>query len=122
MIEISTQERTKADVLRAMRAMMLPPKVRKRLLENIGREVVKRSRANARKQRTPDGRRWEKRRNRSRRGKMQKNLARFVTVTSVNSQHVAVSWKKAASAKVAYIHHHGVTQTYTRAQAVKALK
>lgn len=121
MISITPDKKTELAVLETVKALSLPPKKRERILAKASKASVKQSKKNARAQKTPNGSPWEKRKSR-RKGKMQSGISRYMTVTKVSASGATIGWKVAQSAKVAFIHHHGIDQKGSKAQSMKGLK
>ncbi|HHF0505251.1 hypothetical protein R7Q40_11215 [Vibrio sp. 506] len=121
MIKISVDKQSELGVLDSLKAMTLPPKRRKRLLQAAAKGSVQTSRQNQRSQKTPLGRNWRKRSGTSRK-KMQVRLARLLTVTGNDGNTAVIGWRKSATARVAAKQHYGHRQRHTRAAAIKALR
>ncbi|EGR1734089.1 TPA: hypothetical protein KD853_000740 [Vibrio parahaemolyticus] len=121
MIKISVDKQSELSVLNSLKAMTLPPKRRKRLLQSAAKGSVQTSRKNQRNQKAPKGRKWQGRANKSRK-KMQVRLARLLTVTGSDGNAAMIGWRKGATARVAAKHHYGHRQRHTRASAIKALR
>lgn len=120
MIEIKVEKDSKKNVLKALEILALTPKKRKRALDNVGRLIIRESRKNARKQQTPEGRKWAKRQSKKRK-RMQVGIARFIGITRNDSWTVTVGWKSKRTAQIARIHHEGIPQPCTRAAAIKEM-
>ncbi|YCO01548.1 hypothetical protein ACB087_01235 [Vibrio sp. VNB-15] len=121
MIKISVDQASERGLLRTLQAMTLTKKRRKRVLQNAAKGSVNTSRRNQRTQKTPQGKRWQKRANKGRK-KMQIRLARLLTMTRNDGQVAQISWRKRVSATIAAKHHDGHQQKHTRASAIKELR
>lgn len=121
MIKISVDRQSELGILNSLKAMTLPPKRRKRLLQAAAKGSVQTSRKNQRNQKTPQGKNWKKRVGKSRK-KMQVRLAKLLTVTGNDGNRAVIGWRKAATAQVAGKQHYGHRQRHTRASAIKALR
>lgn len=121
MIKISVDKQSQLSVLASLNAMTLPHKRRLRILQNAAKGSVQTSRKNQKGQKTPEGKRWQKRAGKSRK-KMQVRLASLLTVTGNDGHHATIGWRKSATEKVAAKQHYGYRERHTRASAIKALR
>lgn len=120
MIKISVNKQSERGVLDSLKAMTLPRKKRVHMLGRAAKTVVRTSRKNQRGQKTPGGKRWEKKKGKRRGRKMMSGLSKYMSVISNDGSMAVISWKSAKSAKVAYMHHHGIKERVSRAKAIKA--
>ncbi|PNQ69317.1 phage virion morphogenesis protein [Vibrio sagamiensis] len=121
MIKIKVDSHSQRTVIDAIQAMTLSKSRRKRVLTAAAKASVKTSRQNQRQQKTPSGKRWPARADKSKK-KMQVRLAKFLTVTASDDSTATLSWRKSRSARVAAKHHYGHRERHTRAAAIKRLR
>ncbi len=105
-------------LLSQIEVLSMKPARRKQLLRKIGKEVRSDVRQNIRKQKTVAGTSMEPRAQKKRRrmfSKMPKGL-----VTKVKSDHQAdITWKQPGQARLAFQHHHGISENYTAGKAAR---
>lgn len=121
MLKVTCDPKANERIKQATDLLMLPAAKRRKILHAMGKEYIKQGRINAKKQSSPSGQKWPKRKGRSRK-KMLRGLARTMGVSKLANSYVEVSWKNKRTAKVAAAHHLGHAETHTRAQAIRALQ
>jgi len=87
---------------------------KKRLLQKIGRKAKSHSTKNQQKQETPDGKKWDKRKNKRKDGsrkKMMSGLKQLLTSFS-DSERMKLTFHNTMMAKLAYSHHHGIGEEF----------
>ncbi|MDD1010623.1 phage virion morphogenesis protein [Pseudomonas shahriarae] len=97
--------------------LSLPPKLRRRLLNNVSKRVRSMSRKRVRDQQNLDGSPFEARKGSSKgKKKMEAGLAKLMQVTSVSADEAVLGWKNALTSWVAAQQHNGVSERRTAAQ------
>lgn len=97
MIKISFNRKTLKNVENVIKAMALPPKKRKLLLRRVAANIAKISKQNITKQKTPDGKKWPKRKKgrTKRKPKMLLGLRKKIIVSgSSDENHAEIALKK----------------------------
>lgn len=101
----------------------LPPKLRRRLLNNVSKRVRAMSGRRVRNQKNIDGSPYEPAKNpRKARKKMLSGLIKnkYLNVIQLSDEQATLGWQNAMMAWIADQHHHGRTERMTAAQARKA--
>jgi hypothetical protein len=97
--------------------LSLPPRLRRRLLNNVTKRVRTMSRKRIRDQQNLDGSPFEARKGSGKgKKKMESGLGKLLQVTRVNSDEAALGWGNALTAWVAGQQHNGVSERRTAAQ------
>ncbi|WP_339538376.1 virion morphogenesis protein [Pseudomonas sp. RA_15y_Pfl2_54] len=95
----------------------LPPKLRRRLLNNVTKRVRSMSRKRQRAQQNVDGSPFAERKGSAKgKKKMEAGLAKLLQVTRVSADEAELGWKNALTRWVATQQHNGVTERRTAAQ------
>ena len=97
--------------------LSLPPKLRRRLLNNVTKRVRSMSRKRVREQKNLDGSPFAERKGSAKgKKKMEAGLAKLMVVTRVSADEAELGWKNALTRWVAAQQHHGVSERRTAAQ------
>lgn len=95
----------------------LPPKLRRRLLNNVTKRVRSMSRKRVREQKNLDGSDFAERKGPAKgKKKMEAGLAKLLQVTRVSADEAELGWKNALTRWVATQQHNGATERRTAAQ------
>ncbi|MCG3743160.1 phage virion morphogenesis protein [bacterium 19MO03SA05] len=124
MIAITVDKKSQLRVVESLKLLMLPPRKKKALLKEAALVSRKKSRSNAGKQKSPDGKNWKQRKRLSgkkSRKKMQQGLARLMGVLGVNERKAVVGWKVGMTSKIANYHDTGGSYTMS-ASKIRALR
>ncbi len=117
-ITIDTDSRSRLRLRHQLKVLSMTPARRKQFLRRIGKEVRSDLRQNVREQKTVSGSKMAARASKKKK-QMFRKMAKGM-VTQIKSDHSAqISWQNIGQAKVAYRHHHGITEDYTAARAKK---
>jgi len=97
--------------------LSLPPKLRRRLLNNVGKRVRTMSRQRIRQQRNLDGSPFEPRKGDGKgKKKMEAGLGKLLQITRVNAEVAELGWKNGLTRWIAAQQHHGNSERRTAAQ------
>ncbi|MCK1793119.1 phage virion morphogenesis protein [Pseudomonas violetae] len=97
--------------------LSLPPRLRRRLLNNVSKRVRTMSRKNIRNQKNLDGSPFEARKNPGKgKKKMEAGLGKLLQVTSVTPDQAVLGWRNALTSWVAAQQHNGTSERRTAAQ------
>ncbi|MGI2872252.1 phage virion morphogenesis protein [Vibrio fluvialis] len=120
MIQVRADERSYLRLIEQLKLLFLNQKSRKRILNSLGKQLKKKTKANMRSQRDPDGHAWKKRKRG--RGKMFKGLQKKVSFRQTNNNRdLQVGWF-GFSSYVAARHHLGKSEQSGIWQIKKAEK
>ncbi|WP_346351936.1 phage virion morphogenesis protein [Oceanimonas sp. AH20CE76] len=115
------------DVLSAAQLLKLyemPPEKQKRFVWRVGNELKKSAARNIRQQKSPDGKKWEPRRRKQKKGSPKKMLTGLIDLLVVKGEdkHSTVGFRKSETLPVntgvlAASHQQGMTTTHTPSKA-----
>lgn len=93
-----------------LQILRLPEPVRRRLLYQVGKQVLKSSRQRLRQQKTVEGQSFEPRKGRGKQ-RMLRRMGRGMRARST-ADEVTVSWGNAITAEIAYRHQEGIPEEF----------
>jgi len=117
-LTIDTDRRSRLKLADQIDVLTMAPAARRRLLRDIGKESRQRMRSNIQHQKTVAGSPMPPRADRKKR-KMFRRLAKGMVTNIVNDHEADVTWKYGSRAKLAYRHHHGITQEVSAGEAAR---
>jgi len=119
MIRLSVSQQDALRISEQLALLHLSPARRRRLLNQVGRQLIKQTRANLKGQHGPNGSVWEPRKQGRR--KMLSKMAKGLEAKT-NSEQTTVGWRNDLKSRIAYRHQHGGVETYTANRAKREHK
>lgn len=105
-------------LLDQIEVLSMKPVKRRRLLRQIGKHIRIDTRQNIKRQRTVTGRSMEPRAKKKRR-RMFRKMAKGMVTRIKNDHQAQITWKQPGQARLAFRHHHGISENYTASKAAR---